>query len=136
MSLALYNLIINSVLIGVILITQIVNYPLFKYVKTDFTTFHKKYVKQIGFVVAPIMIVELIIVSIMLLQDFNNNLIKLITILLLIIWISTFFVQVPIHKQLSLGIKKNLNLLVYSNWARTICWILKLIISTIIFIKY
>tara|TARA_B100001741_G_scaffold307521_1_gene302481 strand:+ start:485 stop:922 length:438 start_codon:yes stop_codon:yes gene_type:complete len=131
--LVLYNLIINSVLVGVILITQIVNYPLFKYVKTDFTGFHKKYVKKIGFVVAPIMIIEVIIISGIILRDFNNNLIQLITILLLIIWTSTFFIQVPIHRQLSLGVKKKLNLLVYSNWVRTICWILKLIISIMLF---
>ena len=134
MAILILNLIISAVLTGVILITQIVNYPLFKYVKGEFSPFHKQYVKWIGFVVAPIMITELVIVSIMLIQDWDNILIQLIAILLFIIWLSTFFIQVPIHNELSLSNKKNLNLLIYSNWIRTICWVLKLLISTIIII--
>ena len=134
MDLALYNLIISSVLTAVILITQIVNYPIFKHVQHDFPAFHQNYVKRIGFIVAPIMILEFLIVSTMLIQDFDNTLIQLISILVFIIWLSTFFIQVPIHNQLSLGNKTNLNLLIYSNWMRTICWILKLAISIIIII--
>ncbi|MAZ58763.1 MAG: hypothetical protein CMP56_05115 [Flavobacteriales bacterium] len=133
MNLVLYNLIISSVLTAVILITQIINYPLFKYVQNDFSTFHQNYVKRIGFIVAPIMVLELIIVSIMLVQDFDNNLIKFSAVLVFIIWISTFFMQVPIHNELSLNKKKNLHLLIYSNWVRVICWMLKLIISIMIF---
>ncbi len=49
MILLICNLIISSVLTGVIIMTQIVNYPLFKYVKNDFPKFHQKYVKLIGF---------------------------------------------------------------------------------------
>lgn len=134
MAILILNIIISAILTGVILITQIVNYPLFKYVKSEFSPFHKQYVKWIGFVVAPIMITELVIVSIMLIQDWDNILIQLIAILLFIIWLSTFFIQVPIHNELSLSNKKNLNLLIYSNWIRTICWVLKLVISTIIII--
>lgn len=133
MNLVLYNLIISSVLTAVILITQIINYPLFKYVQNDFSTFHQNYVKRIGFIVAPIMVLELIIVSIMLVQDFDNNLIKFSAVLVFIIWISTFCMQVPIHNELSLNEKKNLHLLIYSNWVRVICWMLKLIISIMIF---
>ena len=106
MAILILNLIISAVLTGVILITQIVNYPLFKYVKVEFSPFHKKYVKWIGFVVAPIMITELVIVSIMLIQDGDNNLIQLIAILLFIIWLSTFCIQFPIHNELSLSNKK------------------------------
>ena len=78
MAILILNIIISAILTGVILITQIVNYPLFKYVKGEFSTFHKQYVKWIGFVVAPIMITELVIVSIMLIQDWDNILIQLI----------------------------------------------------------
>ena len=134
MNLALYNLIISSVLTTIILITQIVTYPLFKHIQNDFIDFHKDYTKRIGFIVAPIMIIELIIVSIMLTQDFGNNLLKISAILLFIIWLSTFCIQVPIHKQLSKADKNNLNLLITSNWIRTICWMVKLLISIMIFI--
>ena len=65
MNVFLYNLILSAVLTGVILITQIINYPLFKNIK-DLSLFHKEYVKRMGFVVAPLMIIELTIVLIML----------------------------------------------------------------------
>ena len=134
MSLLLYNLIVSSVLTAIILVTQIVNYPLFKYVQNDFSTFHKKYVKKIGYVVAPIMLFELVITSIILLQDFDDNLKKISALLVIVIWLSTFFVQVPIHNQLSLTNKTNLNLLIYSNWIRVVCRILKLIIAILLFV--
>lgn len=133
MSLLLYNLILSSLLTAIILVTQIVNYPLFKYVQNDFSTFHQKYVTKIGYVVAPIMMLELVITSTMLLQDFDDNLKKISALLVIVIWLSTFFIQVPIHNQLSLTNKKNLNLLIYSNWIRAVCWILKLIISILLF---
>jgi len=132
MNILIFNLIINSILIGIILTTQIVNYPLFKFVHKDFSAFHKKYVKLIGLIVAPIMIIEALIILAMLFQDLNSLLIQLSAVLVIIIWTSTFLIQVPIHNQLSLSKKKNLNLLIYSNWIRTICWILKLIISIMI----
>ena len=133
MNLVLYNLIISTILTAVILVTQIVNYPLFKYVQNDFSTFHQRYVTRIGYIVAPIMILEFFITSTMLAQDFDDNLKKISALLVILIWLSTFFIQVPIHNQLSLTNKKNLNFLIYSNWIRVVCWILKLIIAVLLF---
>jgi len=133
MNLVLFNIIVSTILTTIILVTQFVNYPLFKYVYKDFSTFHQKYVTRIGYIVAPIMVLELIITTTMLLQDFDDSLKKISALLVILIWLSTFFIQVPIHNQLSLSNKLNLNLLVYSNWIRVVCWILKLIISIILF---
>ena len=41
MNYILLNIIINSILVGVILMTQFINYPLFKSIKSDFTNYHK-----------------------------------------------------------------------------------------------
>ncbi|MBJ04569.1 MAG: hypothetical protein CMP65_01530 [Flavobacteriales bacterium] len=130
MNLELYNLILNSILTGIIITTQIVTYPLLKYVNRDFTLFHQKYVSRIGFIVAPIMVLELTVVGKMVIDDFYNPLIKLLAFFTILIWLSTFFIQVPIHKQLSKG--KNLTrlkILIASNWIRTIGWSLKLALS-------
>ena len=130
MNLELYNLILNSILTGIIITTQIVTYPLLKYVNRDFTLFHQKYVSRIGFIVAPIMVLELTVVGKMVIDDFYNPLIKLLAFFTILIWLSTFFIQVPIHKQLSKG--KNLTrlkILITSNWIRTIGWSLKLALS-------
>tara|TARA_Y100000589_G_scaffold93532_1_gene88405 strand:- start:6200 stop:6604 length:405 start_codon:yes stop_codon:yes gene_type:complete len=130
MNLELYNLILNSILTGIIITTQIVTYPLLKYVNRDFTLFHQKYVSRIGFIVAPIMVLELTVVGKMVIDDFYNPLIKLLAFFTILIWLSTFFIQVPIHNQLSKG--KNLTrlkILIASNWIRTIGWSLKLALS-------
>ena len=130
MNLELYNLILNSILTGIIITTQIVTYPLLKYVSRDFTLFHQKYVSRIGFIVAPIMMLELTVVGKMVIDDFYNPLIKLLAFFTILIWLSTFFIQVPIHNQLSRG--KNLTrlkILITSNWIRTIGWSLKLALS-------
>ncbi|MBF25930.1 MAG: hypothetical protein CMP49_05395 [Flavobacteriales bacterium] len=133
-NLELYNLIITSILVGVIIITQIVNYPLFKNINHDFSSIHKQYVAKIGITAGPMMVLELLILIALLIQNFDNIIIQLMSGLVFIIWISTFGIQVPIHNQLASSNKKNLNVLIYSNWIRTICWILKLILSSILFI--
>ena len=125
----LLNIIINSILVGVILMTQFINYPLFKSIKSDFTNYHKKYTERMGYVVAPLMVIELILVTYIILHH-KENLFVILFSLTIIIWASTFFIQVPIHNTLSKKKEKNKIIkLNKSNYIRTICWILKLIIS-------
>jgi hypothetical protein len=133
MNIPLYNLILNSILVGIILITQFISYPLFKNVGLDFSIFHKKYVNLMGFVVAPIMILELVIVSILFINDFDNTIIRAIAASVVLIWTSTFLIQVPIHNKLSiLKDLEKINLLIKSNIIRTFLWTIKLILSTLI----
>ena len=133
MNIPLYNLILTSILVGIILITQFISYPLFKNVGLDFSVFHKKYVNLMGFVVAPIMILELVIVSILFINDFDNTIIRAIAVSVVLIWTSTFLIQVPIHNKLSiLKDLEKINLLIKSNIIRTFLWTIKLILSTLI----
>ena len=130
MNYILLNIIINSILVGVILMTQFINYPLFKSIKSDFTNYHKQYTERMGYVVAPLMVIELILVTYIILHHKENLFVIFIFLLTIIIWASTFFIQVPIHNTLSKKKEKNKIIkLNTSNYIRTICWILKLIIS-------
>ena len=110
--------------------TQFINYPLFKSIKSDFTDYHKKYTERMGYVVAPLMIIELVLVTYIIIHHKENLFVIFIFLLTIIIWASTFFIQVPIHNTLSKKKEKNKIIkLNKSNYIRTICWILKLIIS-------
>ena len=130
MDFVLYNIVVNSVLVGIILITQFITYPLFKFIDFDFKKYHKAYTKRMGYVVAPLMIIELLLVMKITAQHYSNDIIILISILTLIIWLSTFFIQVPVHNSVSKKIAQNqIVFLIKSNYIRTFCWLLKLILS-------
>ena len=122
-------LIINAILVGVIIVTQLVSYPLFLEVEEiRFTNYHKKYTSRISIIVLPIMLAEIFITIYMIIVDASNQNI-LAGLILFIIWISTFILQVPIHNKIS--IKKDIeliHLLIRTNWIRTFLWIIKLFI--------
>ena len=117
-------------LTGVIWIIQIVQYPFFSYVRAEnFTKYHDDYRFWITPIVAPPMIIELI-TSIFLLfyppANIDSKLLWLGLILTLIIWASTFFLQVPLHEKLAAGFDANAHsALVNTNWIRTISWSLR-----------
>jgi hypothetical protein len=52
--------------------------------------------------------------------------------LIVIVWLSTFLLQVPIHRRLQSG-KENAGIkrLVSTNWIRTVAWTVKVVIVTI-----
>ena len=122
-------IVINSILVGVILMTQILSYPLLlKLTKSNFHVYYNSYTQRISFIVIPLMIFEVLLSSSL---DFTLNNFYLLTsnILLLIVWGSTFFIQVPIHNKLSFNYSRALiNKLIFTNWIRTIAWTSKLII--------
>ncbi len=122
-------IIINSILVGVILMTQILSYPLLlKLGISNFYNYYNSYTKRISFIVIPLMIFE-VLLSIILNIILNNFYLFASNILLIVVWGSTFFIQVPIHNKLSSNHSYVLiNKLIYTNWIRTIAWICKLII--------
>jgi hypothetical protein len=116
------ELLITAGLFVLIWIIQILHYPSFYFVEKnrfkDFCHFHGQ---RISIIVIPLMISELII-SIL---DFRLH----IFILVVMIWASTFCIQVPCHQTLGLGYdEKIIKRLVRTNWIRTILWSLKLLI--------
>lgn len=117
-------------LTGVIWIIQVVQYPFFKFFDgKDFTKYHDNYTFWITPVVAPMMIIELIS-SIFILfyppSEVDSRLLYFGLFLTITIWLSTFFIQVPLHEKLAAGFDSNAyNSLVNTNWIRTIAWTLR-----------
>lgn len=130
-SLNSFHIIINSILVGLILVTQFITYPSFKYIDVkQFVYFHQKYTNSITCIVLPLMLFELIFVF---LEVYKNDLpinIANLTIVI-VIWLLTILALVPIHDKLSNNydlelIKKLVNL----NFLRTGLWIIKLVFLT------
>lgn len=126
------EIIITSILVGLIWTIQLVHYPSFAYVgPNEYVSFHSFHVAAITPFVGSLMIFEFVCFLLSMKYGvyklFNQGLVVLI--LLMIIWGTTLFVSVPTHNQLLLG-KSDLLItrLVTTNWIRTIAWSLKLAI--------
>lgn len=118
------------ILVGVIWIIQLVQYPFFSEVKAEnFPKYHAAHTFWITPVVAPAMIVE-IITSILIIfyppESIDYRLLWFGLILAITVWASTFFLQVPMHNKLAKGFDANAHsTLVNTNWIRTIAWSLR-----------
>ena len=125
-NIVLFNFIMSFLMMGVIITTQIVNYPLFLCVtKSNFKKYHSTYVNKISFIVMPLMLSELIL-SIILLSIFQNFSTIVILLSMLLIFVSTLFLQVPMHQKLENEYNyKSINYLINTNWIRTFLWVIK-----------
>ncbi len=123
----LINLILSGILMGIILMTQFVSYPLLKSIpENSFTNYHATYTRYIAPLVGPLMVFELTIISLLTFQDATDTLLIASTALVILIWLSTIFIQVPLHNKLAAGHdSKKINRLIQSNWIRTLCWTIK-----------
>lgn len=109
---------------GLIWVIQLVHYPSFKFVDIrntkEFNSFHQT---KITIIVMPIMLIELITAIILTIQSSFEFMFVLNTSLLLIIWLSTFLLSIPIHSKLVTNHSDDLiEKLVLTNWPRTILW--------------
>ncbi len=117
-------------LVGVIWIVHILVYPSMKRVAADgYAAYHNLHTARISPVVAPAMIIELLAAIYFLfapLETFDYRYFWFGLILVLIIWLSTFFLQVPLHEKLAAGFSADAQQhLVLTNWIRTIAWTLR-----------
>jgi len=131
--LILGHLAITCFLTGLIWLVQVVQYPLMAQVGQDaFTQYHSGHTAQIGFVVGPAMLLELILAGWVLLER-PGVLTVLGAVLLGFIWASTAFVQVPQHFKLSSGYHEDtVKALVRGNWIRTLCWSARAVIALVL----
>lgn len=122
------NITLSAALFSIIWIIQILHYPSFHhYEKDNFPLAMVFHQKRISWIVLPLMILELFtnIFLFILTKDFVQTLSLL---LVLGVWTSTFFLQVPLHQKLLLHKDSALiDKLVNTNWPRTILWTIKLI---------
>ena len=125
------HLVSTSIMVGIIWIVQIVHYPSFHYIGSDFyTEFQKFHMSRIGFVVVPPMLTE-IVSGFILFFVFNitNVVFSLSILILAVIWISTGFIFSKIHGELLEGNNKNTkDKLINYNWIRTLFWTLRLLL--------
>ncbi len=129
------QLVCNSYLVSLVLMTQFITYPtLLNIDKDKFSDYHRKYVNNISFIVAPVMLIELL--TLFLIAYFSKDfLIIKCLILLLVIWLTTFFIMIPSHNRISKSFNiKEIKSLINYNWIRTILWSFKLLV--IIFLYY
>lgn len=116
-------------MLGLVWFVQVVHYPLFNFAAGDrFSDFEKSHTRLATYVVAPVMVVELVTSTILLFKSTASMKPFFIAgfVLVLGIWLSTFLVQVPRHKNLKNGYDSNVHRsLVISNWIRTACWTLR-----------
>ena len=117
-------------LTGIIWLVQIVHYPLFSYASEEkYRLFHLAHMNRISFVVAPLMIVEAISGALIIFyppENIDSRLLLIGAGLILAIWLSTFFLQVPLHEKLAQGFDADVHrALVNTNWIRTVGWSLR-----------
>jgi len=123
----LVNVAATLLMVGVIWIIQIVHYPLFNRVGLEsFSRYSADHSKLITFVVLPLMLTEAI-TTLLLALDPPAGISPIVLWfglgLVVLIWGSTFFVQVPLHSQLAAEFNTDsYAALVTSNWVRTIAW--------------
>ena len=120
---------------GIIWFVQVVHYPNFLQVSTsDFVRFEASHATRTGWVVAPLMCLELALAFSMLWPHLRCEKISLLSawsglLLVAAIWLSTFLIQVPLHNRLAQGFDAaTIRQLVAGNWIRTVCWSLRTIL--------
>ncbi len=122
----LVNLLLSAFMCGVIWLVQILIYPSFRLAED--IKHHQFHMKAISYVVLPAMLLELaaIVYYFWLVQD---QMILLALVLLILIWLSTFLLQVPQHRDIQIEHShKSIERLILSNWIRTILWSAKTLV--------
>jgi hypothetical protein len=130
---AIFNTAISWGLLLLIWLVQIIIYPGFSRIPSkDFVNYHRWYALRISAIVVPLMICEVIIAIAWLMVDHYSFFSLVSAFLIVIIWLSTFMLQVPIHRRLQSGKDDaRISRLVATNWIRTTAWSLKAIAVTI-----
>lgn len=114
---------------GLIWFVQIVHYPLFPFVHASaFPRYEQLHAQRTGFVVFPPMLVELLTALATLFPALRPPQLSfraclLSAALVLLIWLSTALLQIPLHNQLDRApTPAIMRRLVLSNWLRTAAW--------------
>lgn len=121
---------------GIIWFVQIVHYPMLgRLPRENFSALEREHCDRTGFVVAPPMLVEAFTLVWLLLCGFDSPLFLFTAALLGVVWLSTFGLQVPLHRALLGGWNDTAHRrLVLTNWIRTAAWTLRSLLLAGIFI--
>ena len=129
-ALLLVNLSCSLFMTGLIWFVQIVHYPLFERIGAqDFALYEERHQSRTTWVVAPVMLVELLGSIALVLSVPSCKLYWTAGALTLMVWASTVLLQMPLHSQLAKSFEAgSFQRLVASNWVRTIAWSLRSLI--------
>jgi hypothetical protein len=129
----IFNVAISWGLLVLIWLVQIIIYPgLGRITSKDFVDYHRWYVTRISAIVLPLMICEAITTIGWLMINPYSFYARFAAFLVVIIWLSTFLLQVPIHRQLQSGKDDTrIRRLVNTNWIRTTAWTVRAFVVTI-----
>lgn len=122
--LAVVHVGVTCALAGLIWAVQLAVYPLFDAVGPDrFAAYHRRYVRGITAVVAPLIGAEIASAALLLWLGVRGPLFLGSLVLIAMIQAITFAVEVPLHRKLSQGYDAAQHrLLVLTNWTRTLGW--------------
>jgi len=113
---------------GAIWIVQVVHYPLFSRVGSEyFRVYEADHQTRITAVVAPLMVTEFVTAIMLVVWEAPGGISSWMPVaglvLICAIWLSTFFVQVPLHTALGKAFDASVHRrLVATNWIRTLAW--------------
>ena len=114
------NLAATLFMTGVIWFVQLVHYPLFAYYRDDAFAVHAQ---RTAYVVAVPMLVEAFTALLLLVERPTNSALWVGLLLVGAIWLSTNFLQIPMHAKLESGFDLMAQQrLVQTNWIRTVAW--------------
>ena len=131
MDISILYVMVNLALVVLILMVQFIIYPSFYfYSEIDLKRWHQIYKVRITAIVLPLMVTQLFL-SIREVYFNANALAYIILFIVLLTWIITFLISVPIHgsierKENSMHYRIKL---VRTNWIRTVSWALIMILS-------
>ncbi len=138
MMLLIFQLISCSFMTGLIWTIQILHYPAFKLIHPEeFKNFHAAHLRNITYIVLPAMLVELITAILLSLKFPELPIFWFNIILVILIWLATFFLSVPCHNALTASQNREvIKRLVLTNWVRTILWSVRLCLLTFFTIRF
>ena len=121
------HLVGTLLMVGIIWFVQIVHYPLMARVGAEqFREYSRQHQRRTSWVVAGPMLLEALTAGALIWWQPARLLSPAFAValgLLLVIWISTAFWQIPLHEKLAQGFDElRIRQLVRSNWFRTIAW--------------
>lgn len=117
-------------MMAVIWFVQIVHYPMFQLIPESHRIHaSEKHQAWISWIVMPPMLLEAFSMLAMVSDFWHSKLFIVSAVLLMIIWASTFLLQVPCHHQLLKNpTDEVISRLVHTNWIRTVSWTVKTIL--------
>lgn len=118
---------------GIIWFVQLIHYPtLTPPASGTFPEQHRDYTRRMGLLVGPVMILEMALQTLWLYREPSPAALTGM-ILLLLIWISTFTLQVPRHNRLCTAYDPDtVRTLVSTNWIRTLAWTARSLLLTVL----